>query len=505
MNKKKKKKNLFVKKGVHLQIKFFGFISSCVKKSIRAELICVFFICLIFAVGIYGIVLQNSYKKMTYTEDDYQGEINRIQSIMRRDVRDIESRQLSINDTEYINREFNKTIDSGKVMICDKDGTVIYPESSSVKKVDIFSIIKKTVDVNQDIYFQGNGDFKGDDNSLYESIYPIDFKDAKAYLISQKNIAPNTKTYHSTKSSAIYALTWGIISFLILFYLITSGKMKYIETISKGLTEIAKGNLNYKIKRKGNDELALLADNINKMSGELNEKIEEERKSEKTKNDLITNVSHDLRTPLTSIKGYLLLIKDKKYKSVEQLNDYVNIAYNKSQKLQGLINDLFEYTKMTGSGYKLDKKDTNINSLLNQLIDELVPVCSENNVEIVKTYDSSNIILNIDGAKMARVFDNLLMNAIRYCNKPGIIKVNVSSDEKCAKIIVENNCKGLSKEDIERLFERFYRAEKSRSSSTGGSGLGLAIAKSIVEMHGGTIEVSYDDPKIWFTVCIPGK
>ena len=160
---------------------------------------------------------------------------------------------------------------------------------------------------------------------------------------------------------------------------------------------------------------------------------------------------------------------------------------------------------MTGNGYKLYKKDTNINSLLNQLTDELVPVCSENNVEIHKTYVSNNMLLKIDGAKMARVFDNLLMNAIRYSNKPGIINVELSSDDDFAKVIVQNDCTGLSQEDVDRLFERFYRAEKSRSSSTGGSGLGLAIAKSIVEMHGGTIEVQYNDPKISFIVKIPIK
>ena len=264
MNKnKKKKKN-----------KFFGFIGSCIKKSIRIELICAFLICLISSIGIYAAVFNNSHKKIKYAIDDYQSAISIIQSIMRSDVKDIESRELSINNTEDIKRVLNNTHDLGKVIICDKEGTVIYPKDIAGEKVDIFSIIKKTVDINQNIYFQGNGDFSGDNNSLYESIYPIDFKDAKAYLISQKDIVPATKYVHYSTGSAIYALTWGIGSFLILFYILTLGKMKYIEAISKGLAEISKGNLNYKIKREGNDELALLSDNINKMSAELNEKIE---------------------------------------------------------------------------------------------------------------------------------------------------------------------------------------------------------------------------------------
>lgn len=129
------------------------------------------------------------------------------------------------------------------------------------------------------------------------------------------------------------AFLLAVIVFIFGFLFITKRKMNYIEEISKGLLQISKGNLDYRVKRVGNDELALLADNINYMAKELTDKIEKERKIEKAKNDLITNVSHDLRTPLTSIMGYLGLIKEK-FKSEKELMEYASVAYTKSEKLK---------------------------------------------------------------------------------------------------------------------------------------------------------------------------
>ena len=130
--------------------------------------------------------------------------------------------------------------------------------------------------------------------------------------------------------------------------------MRYIDLVSDGLLEISKGTLNYRIKKYGDDELTSLSNNINFMAEELKNKMEMERQAQGTKSELITNVSHDLRTPLTSIKGYLGLIKEKKYLEEHQLEQYINIAYNKSEKLEVLINNLFEYTKLTSNGTNLN-------------------------------------------------------------------------------------------------------------------------------------------------------
>lgn len=290
------------------------------------------------------------------------------------------------------------------------------------------------------------------------------------------------------------------LSFLIIFYLVTSKKMKYIEIVSIGLLEISKGNLDYRIKKYGKDELSTLADNINYMAEELKTKIENERKAEKTKNDLITNVSHDLRTPLTSIKGYLELIKNKKYTQENQLDQYANISYNQAEKLEILINDLFEYTKLANNAVKFDKKDIALNDLLDQLIEELVPICENAAVTISKEFIKEKVMVNVDPNKVVRVFENLFINAIRYSTKPSEIKIILTVINGFSLVSIQNKCEKISDDNLSKIFDRFYRVEKSRSSDTGGSGLGLAIAKSMVELQQGFIEAKYKDGYISFNV-----
>lgn len=331
--------------------------------------------------------------------------------------------------------------------------------------------------------------------------YSQDIKviDGKKYLaISGEH---NDKyAYEHDFDSKLPAVIISFLAFIIMFYFITNKKMKYIEIVSIGLLEISKGNLDYRIKKYGEDELAMLADNINYMAEKLKTKIDSERKAEKTKNDLITNVSHDLRTPLTSIKGYLELIKNKKYSQENQLDQYANISYNQAEKLEFLISDLFEYTKLSNNAVKFDKQNITLNELLDQLIEELVPICESETVTILKEFTKEKIIINVDPNKVARVFENLLINAIRYSIKPSDIKIILIKNNGFSLVSIQNKCEKMSDDNLKKIFDRFYRVEKSRSSNTGGSGLGLAIAKSMVELQEGVIEARYENGYISFNV-----
>lgn len=241
------------------------------------------------------------------------------------------------------------------------------------------------------------------------------------------------------------------------------------------------------------------------MAGELEKEIDEERRAERTKNELITNVSHDLKTPLTSIMGYLRIIKDERYESEEQLKDYIDIAYGKSEKLKLLIDDLFEYTKLTDCQTKLNKQKICLNELLSQLIDELIPIFEENGLSVVQNLPPRKVMVDIDGDKMVRVFENLLTNAIRYSDKPGTIDVGMIENGGEVIVSVKNKGETIPENELSHVFDRFYRVEKSRSSDTGGSGLGLAIAKNIVELHDGKIWAESSDGQITFYVSIPNS
>ena len=171
--------------------------------------------------------------------------------------------------------------------------------------------------------------------------------------------------------------------------------MKYIEEIESGLRIISSGDLSYRIETRGKDEIKHLAENINNMAEEVQIRIEAERRAERTKNELITNVSHDLRTPLTSIMGYIGLIKEGKYENEKVMKDYLNIAFNKSTQLKNLIEDLFEYTKLSNRTVSLEKRKVNIAEFLSQIIENM-SIFEENNLDIETHFEGSNSLVDID-------------------------------------------------------------------------------------------------------------
>ena len=466
-----------------------------VKKSIRLELILIFAVCLFVAILIGGASNKFLEAKHKRAKIDYSQSIEKISDQLRNISNDINEKSISINDKSELQQILNqyKHDENYKIFICNLEGKVIYKsDNASDAEVDIYDTIKSSL--------ENKGLLKDTEyKKEYRGFYPLNFNDGKGYLIISGEL--NAKlVYEHDIDSKFPSVIISFLAFLIIFYFITNKKMKYIEVVSIGLLEISKGNLDYRIKRYGKDELTMLADNINYMAEELKLKIESERKAEKTKNDLITNVSHDLRTPLTSIKGYLELIKNKKYTEEKQLDQYSNISYNQAEKLELLINDLFEYTKLANNAVKFDKQNIALNELLDQLIEELVPICENTDVTISKEFIKERIVVNVDPNKIARVFENLLINAIRYSLKPSDIRVVLTNNDGFSLVSIQNKCEGISDDNLSKIFDRFYRVEESRSSDTGGSGLGLAIAKSMVELQDGFIEAKYENGYISFNV-----
>lgn len=482
-------------------IKLYDIILDKVKQSIRLELVLIFGICLLASV-ITGSLVNDLFKGMGRdARIDYSRGIQKITEQSNYIAKNIRELKVSINDKAKVEQllKQSRQAENYKILISDLDGKVLYKsDNANETQVDIYATIENAMETVKNVDVTYGKNVMVDKNKEYVSFYPVNFTDGRGYVIVSG--VPEGQIVYDKHSNPLPGTITMLITFLLSFYFITNKKMKYIEVVSNGLLEISKGNLDYRIKKYGDDELTSLAKNINFMAEELKNKIENERKAERAKSELITNVSHDLRTPLTSIKGYLGLIKEKKYSEEEQLDQYVNIAYNKSEKLEVLINDLFEYTKLTSNGVNVDKQSIALNGLLEQLIDELVPISEENNLTIVEEFVGEKVIVNIDPNKTVRIFENLLMNAIRYSLKPGEIKVRLNKEQDFALVSIQNKCDNLREEDLEKIFDRFYRVEKSRSSDTGGSGLGLAIAKNIVELQGGSIDAKYEDGCISFNV-----
>lgn len=235
------------------------------------------------------------------------------------------------------------------------------------------------------------------------------------------------------------------------------------------------------------------------MRNELNQRRMKEE--EQRKNDLVVYLAHDLKTPLTSIIGYLSLLTEEKEISISLREKYENIALEKSYRLEDLINEFFDITRYNLQTMQLEYTKVDLKILLEQLVEEFYPVLQKKDLEISLKCDQS-VILEVDANKMARVFDNLLKNAVSYCYEKTTIEIIVVDQEDSWAICFINKGPKIPESKLELIFEKFYRVDESRSSVTGGSGVGLAVAKKIVENHHGTLIAKSDNEKTEFIVTL---
>ncbi len=259
---------------------------------------------------------------------------------------------------------------------------------------------------------------------------------------------------------------------------------------------------------KENNETIKLPSEVNEFTEKLNDikndyitSKNNAKEAEQKKNDLIMYMAHDLKTPLTSIIGYLTLLNDEKNISKELQEKYIKIALDKSLRVEELTNQFFDITRYNLHSMPINKTELNITYLLKQLIDECYPMLEKNNLKCVLNAPDKVNYLG-DGDKLARAFGNLLKNAISYSYKDTVIEINVI--EELDKLYITFRNKGAKIPDykLEKIFEKFYRGDESRTSSTGGAGLGLAITKEIIELHNGKISVKNDDEYIEFDIIL---
>ncbi len=385
---------------------------------------------------------------------------------------------------ENLITDFSRTR-SLKVMVARLDGKIIYSTNNVQEEtLDIFSMMKSAYDINY------NNPYYEDQESINELtfVYPMNFLEEDIYLVIKDTPIAEIDTQTTSTYNSSLSLLVGLFFFIAGFLILTKNKMDYIQELYNTVKIMTTGNLEYKAPVKGNDELSHLAQSINVMAEEISKRIEEERKLEKAKQELITNVSHDLRTPLTSILGYLGLAKSENL-SLEKKNDYIQIAYSKSESLKVLISELFEYTKLQSPENKPTLSLVNLADLLEQLVEEMIPLAEDKGLHIVKSFARKDVFLHVEPQQIVRVFENLISNAIKYTHGIHPIEVVLKEVDQhgFTTVLVKNAIDEISDEDTQKMFERFYRLEKSRSSETGGTGLGLAIAESIVHSHHGEI------------------
>lgn len=296
-----------------------------------------------------------------------------------------------------------------------------------------------------------------------------------------------------------------IVGFLLLFslffYVALSKMTKYLDQVGEGIENIVSDSTEpiHLI-----TELKPIEIRLNEIKAILKRQEIEAIESEKRKNDLVLFLAHDLKTPLTSVVAYLSMLDSHPDMPEEERAKFTHISLEKAIRLGELINEFFDITKFNLQDIELEPVEIKLSMMLEQLADELYGVLQEKDLTCeVEAQD--NLEVNGDPDKLARVFDNILRNAIAYCYKGTKIRIEAHEKRGDIEIIFSNQGDKIPGSKLQTIFERFYRLDHSRNSETGGAGLGLAIAKEIVELHGGRIIAKSDDLRTQFIVTLPSK
>lgn len=323
--------------------------------------------------------------------------------------------------------------------------------------------------------------------SILQQVYKMDYD--SAYNLYQQAFRNNIE------------LIWYagiIVVFIILLRIVLNWFTRYFDIVNQGISAILDSNAEIHLP----SEMAATERKLSAVKAELKQRTLEAQLAEQRKNELVMYLAHDIRTPLTSVIGYLNLLAEAPDMPTDQKAKYVNITLDKAYRLEKMINEFFEITRYNLQQISITKETIDLYYMLVQLSDELSPLLSANGNTTVLNADE-NLTVSGDPEKLARVFNNVLRNAAAYSFPNSEIVISAEENDNSVIISFANKGKTVPKEKLSAIFEKFYRMDEARTSNTGGAGLGLAIAKEIVTLHGGTITADSDDNTVTFTITLP--
>jgi signal transduction histidine kinase len=263
-----------------------------------------------------------------------------------------------------------------------------------------------------------------------------------------------------------------------------------VRQVERAAERLAEGDLAARVEVDGRDEIARLAATFNRMADQLEAAARKQRELDTLRRDLIAWTSHDLRTPLTSIRVVVEALADSVIDDPETVQRYLHAIRSDVHSLNGLIDDLFELAQLDAGGMVFDKVPVALSDLISDVLERMRTLAEQRRVQLDGQVSAQVDPVTIDPPKIERVLTNLIGNAIRYTPEGGRVTIDAQRRDGQVRVSVRDTGEGIADDDLPRVFERFYRGERSRSRSSGGAGLGLAIAKGIVEAHGGSIEVT---------------
>lgn len=290
--------------------------------------------------------------------------------------------------------------------------------------------------------------------------------------------------------------------FVLSFQLMVKRKIKYLEYITAEVKKMEVQGFGKELAVKSDDELSVLSQSISRMSITLKDKIDEQNRQNEERLQLIADISHDLRTPLTSVIGYSELIHEKILTDPEKCNEYIEVVNRRLADLNTMVDQLFEYTKLNQADYQLSKNPVDLNGLFYYIDSEYSRIYRNNNLSWKLDVEDRQMTANIDSEKFIRAMENLLSNAKKYAAKGSEVIMSVKEQDGQVLIDLSNEIENPENLDENKLFDRFYKSDEARSE-TSGTGLGLPIVRKIIELHGGHVGVKKTGNRIEFSVVIP--
>lgn len=450
----------------------------------------------VFAISLFVILwfmqvifLQSYYSSMK------KSEIHKLAS-------DIETKVNNVSDyEEYIDNIAYKNVSN--VIIFDENGETIYSSNNSsdqsgmpqaptrpisIDTTGMVSKIKSSVN-NKISYTLKLDRFKSE---IY--VYGKYMEGNGNYLVIVSSIDPIDATTSVLQSQLLYITLIALIIASIVSIFISRRLARPIQDINEGAKKLAQGNFDIKFEKAGYKEIDDLADTLNYATKEL-------AKTDKTRKEIMANVSHDLRTPLTMIKAYSEMIRDLSGDNKEKREEHLKVIIGETDRLTTLVNDMMDISKIESGILELNKETFNICSLITEIVDRFKLADTKDNLNIKIEKPKDDVFVKADKSKIQQVIYNLISNAINHSENSKEINVKITTNSKKVKIEVIDNGIGIKKEDLSHIWNRYYRASKSFKRTTSGSGLGLSIVKNILDKHGANYGVKSEYTKganFWF-------
>lgn len=429
-------------------------------------------------VGIDGLVNQTKiYNKLT------QKIYDEIVDVVHKDVQ-------KICDTEYISEKNEELKDKSSFLIVELDEEILFNGAGDLGEEILAKLPEYKLNNNHTLKYNDNSYVYGDYKYLIKEM-SFETDDAKAgsiYMITRmEKIIPQVKKMVIEMFVAIII----VVGFTGIALAIWTQKsiMRPLRKITEATKKITEGDLDFTLEKTGNDEFGELCEDFENMRKRLKESTEETIRNEEESKELISNISHDLKTPITAIKGYAEGIIDGVADTPERMEKYIKTIYNKANDMDKLIGELTLYSKIDTNRIPYNFNKVNVDEYFSDCVEEIAVELESKNITLnYFNYVDKNTVIIADPEQLKRVINNIISNSVKYIgNKKGALNIRINDEIDFIHIEIEDNGKGINQKDLPYIFDRFYRTDDSRNSNQGGSGIGLAIVKKIVEVHGGRI------------------